>query len=304
MLLGKEIIIGEPVFLRNLLVYPLRNGHDRTANVAGVDTLIDRQLCRIDELDPPVVNRVQIDNRSEQRLLLLDGEEILGAMQNRIAASTALIEVHSSLHLPTVCVEQDRWETADSGKSFFSGRSLSYPTLRAILAERPGPAVPAAESGQEAVWSEIQRKLKTTRVTSFTSSMHDVYEKLNDDINRYLEDTKAIGEASGLLACVANRCLAVDLFGSVETYTMFKDKLLKSYALDAIEHRDQPTAIPPELPLSIFSDLDRSRRELIPGIGLGNQYHIEGRRFRARILTAPDGSAAEPLVHLAAFPKQ
>jgi hypothetical protein len=175
--------------------------------------------------------------------------------------------------------------------------------LRAILAERPSAAASTSDSQAE-VWSEIQRKLQTTRVTSFTSSMHDIYEKLNDDISRYLEDTKAIGEACGLLACAADRGLAVDLFGSIETCAIFKDKLLRSYALDAIEHRDQPTSIPPNLPTSLFGDLDRAQREKVPGVGLGSQYHIEGRRYRARVLTAPDASGAETLVHLAAFPKQ
>jgi len=315
-LLGKEIKTGKPVFLRNLLLFPLTNGNDQIENVTGIDDLLGRRLCQILELDPPVIDRVNVNNTSDQRLLVIDGEEILGAMQNRIAASSCFIETKSRLQVPTICVEQGRWEADRPDSSFFSGHSVSYPFLRAALARSSvKPAGPGARRGpedrQDVVWDEIERKLSTTKVSSFTSSMHDIYEKLNDDISRYLhdcvsgrEDARSIDEACGLVACASTHCLALDLFGSVTLFKMFKEKLLRSYALDAIEYRNEPTPIPRQLPGRIFADLNRAEKKKSKPEGLGIKYLMPGKTYLGQALVCIDRGGQEQLLHLSAFPNR
>jgi hypothetical protein len=50
-------------------------------------------------------------------VLLLDGEELIGAKQNRVLNTTVLVAAHSRLTIPVSCVEQDRWayKTARTG---------------------------------------------------------------------------------------------------------------------------------------------------------------------------------------------
>jgi hypothetical protein len=42
-------------------------------------------------------------------LLLLDGEELVGAKQNRILNTTVLVDAHVTVTIPVSCVEQGRW---------------------------------------------------------------------------------------------------------------------------------------------------------------------------------------------------
>ncbi|MGH8953157.1 MAG: ARPP-1 family domain-containing protein [Acidimicrobiia bacterium] len=52
---------------------------------------------------------IQVTNATAHPLLLLDGEELLGAKQNRILNTTVLVAAHAELTIPASCVEQGRW---------------------------------------------------------------------------------------------------------------------------------------------------------------------------------------------------
>lgn len=300
--LRKEIKIGEPIFLRNLLIFPLTDGHERSDGVAGIDDLISHRRCRIVEVDPPQIESIRIDNLSERHLLMLDGEEITGAMQNRIAAASCLVEANTSQRIPAFCVEEGRWQASKKNLDFFSGNSLSYPGLRAIICgKRPSGA--ETKNRQRAVWQEITRKLLNTRVSSQTSSMHDIYEKLDDEVNRYLEDARGLEGAQGLMAAASDRFLALDLFGTTTLFEIFKEKLLKSYALEALEYRNQPTSLHHDLPSKTIEILNKTKLRGAPTVGLGRGYHFSSRGLVGKILLLPDALAADrKLLHLCLFP--
>jgi hypothetical protein len=45
-----------------------------------------------------------VANRADRPLLLLDGEELIGAMQNRILNTTVLMDAHTEVTIPVSCV--------------------------------------------------------------------------------------------------------------------------------------------------------------------------------------------------------
>ena len=60
-------------------------------------------------------------------MLIFDGEELIGAKQNRIVNTTLLIGVGESV-LPVSCVEHGRW--SHRAGAFSSGDWASHPELR------------------------------------------------------------------------------------------------------------------------------------------------------------------------------
>src|ERR1700730_11677852 len=52
---------------------------------------------------------LKVVNGADRQLLLLDGEELLGAKQNRILNTTVLVDAHTEVIIPVSCVEQGRW---------------------------------------------------------------------------------------------------------------------------------------------------------------------------------------------------
>ena len=60
---------------------------------------------------------LKVANRADRPLLPLDGEELLGAKQNRILNTTVRVAAHTEVTIPVSCVEQGRWG--------YRGRQLS-----------------------------------------------------------------------------------------------------------------------------------------------------------------------------------
>ena len=56
-----------------------------------------------------------VENPLDERVLLYDGEELVGAKQNRILNVSVLVEAKSTLTIPVSCVEQGRWSRDVAG---------------------------------------------------------------------------------------------------------------------------------------------------------------------------------------------
>jgi cyanate lyase len=222
--------LTEPVFLRNLTLYPLRGSTTDSTEIATINEILSEDKGEFRELDPPDINRIHLQNRTNNPVLMLDGEEIIGSMQNRIAADSILIPARSTSNIPVICAEEGRW--GDIG-SFRTG-NCSYPGIRAILSHRS-----KGENGlQKKVWKEIERKLTVTKTLSTTSSMHDIYNNLEDEVTRYMEDFDGLNhDTIGFIGVAGRKILGVDMFCDSATYRKFERKLVQGYALDAIEHR-------------------------------------------------------------------
>ena len=52
---------------------------------------------------------LRVANLGDLPMLLLDGEQLVGAKQNRILNMTVLVAARSEVTIPVSCVEQGRW---------------------------------------------------------------------------------------------------------------------------------------------------------------------------------------------------
>jgi hypothetical protein len=55
------------------------------------------------------VNDLTLGNPTDLPLLVYEGEEVLGAQQNRIFDASVLVAANSTVCAPVSCVEADRW---------------------------------------------------------------------------------------------------------------------------------------------------------------------------------------------------
>lgn len=225
----KNLKLTEPVFLRNLMLYPVKNdGNNGNAKIDTIDNLIATGKASFCELTTPDVNKIVFDNKGDSPVLMIDGEEITGSMQNRIIAQSFIAEPHSRSQIPVICAEEKRWEEIGGFRTGY----CSYPRIRSILASSDSKKTDT----QHQVWKEIDRKLTITRTKSKTSSMHEIFDNLNDEIERYVEGFEGLNHNTvGFLGVAGSTILGCDIFASSEIYHKFEKKLLRSYALDAIE---------------------------------------------------------------------
>ena len=84
---------------------------------------------------------LQVANGADRPLLLLDGQELIGAKQNRILDTTVLVAAHTEVTIPVSCVEQGRW--GYRGRQFRPGDASLYASLRARKASHVTQSVRA-----------------------------------------------------------------------------------------------------------------------------------------------------------------
>ena len=101
---------------KNMAVFPLLCEKETACDYLLLDEALEADLIVITEVDESgTVPERKVENRSEKNLLILDGEELVGAKQNRIVNVTILIAAHATLTIPVTCVEQGRGRTRASG---------------------------------------------------------------------------------------------------------------------------------------------------------------------------------------------
>lgn len=153
--------IGRPKKHGGLCVYPLLGADlGRTAYTLLEAALAAGTVTIKEESVWGSVPTLTLTNTGAECVFLLDGEELLGAKQNRIVNTSVLAGPNAALSLPVTCVEAGRWrqDTAQfaSGGSHYNarGRQRKVAEVSASLA-RSG----RADSDQSRVWSDISGKL-------------------------------------------------------------------------------------------------------------------------------------------------
>lgn len=232
MKIAENVTLGEPVFLRNLVLTPV-SAHDTNGfDPLTIEEILQSGKGRLEEIDTPDINEIEFENKSDRPVLFLDGEEVIGAMQNRIIANSHMVNAHLTENIPVVCVEEGRWDEIGG----FKTGHCSYPHLRAVLLRSRYRKIDI----QKTIWKEISRKLTVTKTQSATSSMHDIYENLNDEVARYIEGFSHLNHSTiGFIGSAGSSILGCDLFQNPRMYQKFEQKLIRSYALDAIEYRNR-----------------------------------------------------------------
>lgn len=282
------LTLTAPVFLRNLLVYPLRGLADNACKLLSIDEVHDDESGGFHELPTAEINLISFGNDSGDPVLMLDGEEITGALQNRIIAASTYVEPHTARNVEVICAEEGRW----SELSAFRTGYCSYPGIRALLSRRSKKE----NSMQQSVWKEIERKLTVTRTLSSTSSMHDIYNNLQEEVNRYLEDFEGLDQnTSGFIGVAGDEILGCDIFNSPSTYRKFENKLLRSYAIDAIEHRKP--GVSSGKTADFFAEIKRVFQKR-KGIGKPGHFSLASNGLSGQGI-AHHGR----IVHLSAFPE-
>src|SRR4051794_35805362 len=111
---NKFIQLGDLVEHRGIVIAPLFPESDPRAEYLTLEEALPLGF-RVSEVNTEgSVPELLAFNPLDQAVLLYDGEELLGAKQNRILNVTVLTAPHSETRIPVSCVEQGRWHAASA----------------------------------------------------------------------------------------------------------------------------------------------------------------------------------------------
>ena len=214
--------------------YPIKfNLKDIPKNLKSLDELFDLGLLKVSELsNEGVVARVEVCNESEFNLLILDGEAIKGAKQNRIAEKSVIIPPFSSEIIPVNCVEKNRWnydESAEFSKSDF----VLSPKIRETKANLMKNDLQA--SIQSNVWDEIDNLSVKLDSRSNTNDLGEILYKSRLDADFNYFDKLSEKDFNGYIVQGAGRSF-IEVFFSKETCKSHVKKSLNGWLADTDEN--------------------------------------------------------------------
>jgi hypothetical protein len=230
-------------------------------------------------------------------VLMIDGEELAGAKQNRVLNTSVYIKPGQEIVIPVSCTEAGRWNYQTS--TFEDSGYVSAPAIRLAANEsvtsslrRSGTFV----SDQGRVWNEVGLLQQRHKVRSATSAAREVYESKRETTRRREMVFECRPGQIGVLALWLGRVAGLDVVTSPEAYSRLHTRLVSSYAIDA-----------PSGPASSVDDDRETAGEWLAGLarvqvtehespGNGFSYRFTGDRLVGSAL-AVDGN----VLHAVAF---
>jgi ARG and Rhodanese-Phosphatase-superfamily-associated Protein domain len=269
----QTIQLGEPVEHRGVVIAPLFPRRSPIAEYLTLDEAIPLGF-RVSEVDAAgSVPELLASNPLEANVLLYDGEELVGAKQNRILNVTVLVPALSETRIPVSCVEEGRWSARSS---FFATAShTAYPELRRRKAERLSADPLALGAAQGEVWEEVRAKSQRLQAHSATGAQADGFKQKGDAVGALRGAFPLVPGQSGAVFALGPDRLCLDYVSRPEAFMRLYPKLLDGYLLDAIERLDGKAAT--EAGLSSFvADVESAHRSRRASAGLGEDVRMRG----------------------------
>ena len=246
------------------------------------------------------VPELRVHNDLDTPVLLLDGEELVGAKQNRVVNLTILVPAHTALTIPVSCVEAGRWhrvapEFASSGRAHFrEGRAHKQAQVSASLAMGAAPA-----SDQGDVWRLINERAASLGTHAPTSAMHDIYESQHHRVDEFVQALSPVDGQAGAAFAISGQLAGIEFFDAPQTLGRLLGKIVGSYALDAVVAPEPANAAPfePAVVRQWLGQVAEMQPRTHASVGLGEALRWQGPNLTAAAL-ALDGS----LVHFVGFP--
>jgi hypothetical protein len=232
-----EVRVGEPIRCEGLAVFPLFAEPSGGVDYALSDEAISEGSVTVEEVsEAGSVPDLSVENKGDLRVLFLEGEELVGAKQNRILNTSVLVAAHSKTKIPVSCVEAGRW--GYSSRFFGSSGSHSPSKLRYALKASVSRSVKEKRghrSDQGEVWEEVARQQSALGTLSGTSAMSDTFIAHRERVEEAQKNLEYVEGAIGAAVVVGGRVVSCDLFDKPATCRKVWRRLLSGVVLDALE---------------------------------------------------------------------
>ena len=292
------LTLGEAAAFRNLSVFPLLGGSAGAPDYLTLDEALSGKTARVTEVSASgSVPELLFANEGDRPVLLLDGDELIGAKQNRVLNLTILVGAQTTVKIPVSCVEAGRWRNtsvdfmASSHGHYAAGRAKKMAQVTRSLHTSNTRA-----SDQGEVWADIEEKSRRMASHSPTQAMAAMYEQHEGSLEEYVAALSAQAGQAGALFAINGRVTGFDLFDYPATLATLMPKLVRSYALDSLDATGPAVPITAEDARAFLDRVAQAQAQTFPALGLGTDVRLDAAGATGAALLA-----GERVVHLSAF---
>ncbi len=286
--------VGRPITRGGVSLFPIY-----IHGGGGIDIGARPADVQITEQGSAEVPTITVTNSGQRPALLVEGETVTGGQQNRVLNVSVLVPGGATINVPVSCVEAGRW----NGRSAFErGRTFAPRRVRRVKNMTVSDSVRrggAKSSDQGAVWNSIDYELDRLKVDSPSRAIHasEMLFEADNGLAIAAQELAGIGPLPGQCGIVlghGKRIVAAEIFATPELLAANWEALVRAALLDAPDFVEGQPSI--SRALRFVTRLGTARGTSSPGVGLGEELHLETTRIVGQALTL-DGA----VVHASAF---
>jgi len=151
-------------------------------------------------------------------------------------------------------------------------------------------------SDQGEVWSRIAHKSARLGAKSDTGAMAAMFEQAQVPLERFVEAFPADAHQAGGIFLINGRIVGLELFDAPATWRKLAPKLIRSYAVDAIDRLSPHESKPVDEAQQFLESVAESEASVFPGTGLGSDV-----RLSSPVLAGAALAMGDRAVHISAF---
>jgi hypothetical protein len=212
------------------------------------------------------------------------------------------VAAKTAIPIPVSCVEQGRWsyrsaEFADAPHVLYAGARAANVTRVSAACERG-----SRDADQHAVWAEVAAKSARMQSPSSTGAMHDVYARHTAALGEFDQAIGAETGQTGAVFAFGDFAFGFDLFDAASTLSSYLPKLVRGYALDALERSASRKAKKGSAEFllkdaqHLLDSAAHATTRAYPAVGMGRDI-----RFQAPTLAGAALVVDDRAVHVTAF---
>lgn len=302
----KSIHFSEPQTFRNVTVMPLFSNILNENQYLLLDEALKTGKFKIKEVsEGGSVPELSVINELESDVLLLDGDILVGAKQNRTINTTIIIGKGKEVVIPVSCVERGRWnyrtrEFRSAGYQVDSDiRKMKAKTVSSSLKSSRG-----YRTDQSGIWDRVSYKMRLHNVYSGSDDLSEIYYSKEEQYRSYEEKFNYNKNQLGIAVFIGPILSGIDIFGVKDIMSKTFKKILRGYIFEGIERgyrsRIEEQVLEQEIlkeKLSNFlGKITNLQKDVFKSVGEG--FDI---RFDTREITGYAIEHNDKIVHLAGF---
>lgn len=226
---------------QNMTVIGLNTPNTRPPDLMPLDVGLSMGLVEITEVDENgSVGQLNVINNAVTPLLLMDGEEIKGAKQNRIINATMIIPAKSQQIIDVSCSESGRWNY--NSQTFKHSYHMASSKVRRSKQESVNNSLRTSNqriSNQSQVWDDIESTQQSLNIESSTHAQQDTFISLEKDIDDYLKHFPLQQKQNASIIIINNQVIGMELLYNADKYSQYHQRYMESYIIDAITQQDE-----------------------------------------------------------------
>ena len=280
-------------------------GEDQDAGpeYLSLSEALEKSMIEVTEVsEGGSVPYLKVRNLSSRKVLLLDGEELMGAKQNRVLNTTVLVPEDEELTVPVSCSERGRWRY--KGKTFEDSNLIMAKKTQSLKSSSVSHSLEYQESyfsDQGGVWNSIDQMHAKYASGSHTAAMKHVYDQQGELLSAYLEKFPCLENQRGVVVFVDGELAGCEMISKNKPYLRCHEKIIKSFCIDLLHRKikEEEKTGSLEKARDWLASIENWKTNRFKSLGIGDDLRLKNGVSHGNALLAED-----TVVHFVAFGPQ